>query len=583
VSILLSHDERVCFWRAAGIVYRKRLLEADDLERKGGSAEYVSPMFEASMPPPPEPWFHGNISRAIAEDRLKAQGEDSGVYLVRIRGNSEGQYALSILAQGRPIHYVLELPAEEGQPILKQDKPMPLSWGTNLHDLLDHLGQEREDLKVPLLHTAPIPNNAEELLALASADSGGGDMGADAYVNLYNKMMGNPARHSLSTAYTLEGTGLYYRIFRDPGSIGQDVRVFRRMPQKRAATFPGLFEELASGMAEQLPRNVALFARVDANDLHMHLGADMSLYASADGADEGNFDAFESGLVAHANNDGADIYDNDPSTSTAAPDNRPDNMPDNMVLNTVDDLGAYEAVDISKPPPAAGKGKGKGKGKSQGRDRTNSDANPDLPAKKGGKGKGKGKSSKDKAAPAAADEGLVYAAVDHSSTNGSGFSRGGAHQSSLRGFDGFDAANEEPDVMYSALDHGDGDAGGGSSIPEQEGVMYAAVGHGNTNDSGAAAAADEQEDITYAAVDHSSGGGGGSGFTRAPSKVMTLNGEFDGFQPAAAAAPWLHDLGRKEAEAKLKAEGLVDGPTAYNPTHRRARTLCPLSFFGIQE
>ena len=77
----------------------------------------------------------------------------------------------------------------------------------------------------------------------------------------------------------------------------------------------------------------------------------------------------------------------------------------------------------------------------------------------------------------------------------------------------------------------------------------------------------DEPDIMYAAVDH-------GGATQAPiaerneadddggtrTRTMTLDTDLGGFgSKPVQVAPWLHDMTRKEAEAKLKAEGMQDG------------------------
>ena len=95
----------------------------------------------ATSRPPPEPWFHGPITRVEAEERLRATGVPSGAYLVRSKGTADGEYALSLLTPKRAIHYVIKIPASTDEPITFQKKPIPPEWGSNLRAIINYFGQ----------------------------------------------------------------------------------------------------------------------------------------------------------------------------------------------------------------------------------------------------------------------------------------------------------------------------------------------------------------------------------------------------------------------------------------------------------
>jgi hypothetical protein len=71
--------------------------------------------------PQPARWYHGKIDRHEAESRLKATEHTTNVFLVRSK-ESDGEFALSILSQGRAIHYVVSLPETADGPITLNKK-----------------------------------------------------------------------------------------------------------------------------------------------------------------------------------------------------------------------------------------------------------------------------------------------------------------------------------------------------------------------------------------------------------------------------------------------------------------------------
>jgi hypothetical protein len=235
--------------------------------------------------PPPEAWFHGPINRTQAEERLRAAGQPSGVYLVRSKESGEGEYALSVLTPKRCIHYVVVVPANTSEPMTFQSKPIPGEWGANLRAVINYLGRKKEDV-IPVLLKIPAPlpdNGSDKLFRLAhKAYADGGDSIEDC---LYDMVTQENDQHSLGTAYTQHLSGVYYRVFYPRSShFLKDVPVFIRQNADggpAAGKASDQFVEL--GANEDVSANVALFVKLDPEDLSSHLSGN----APDDGDDDG--------------------------------------------------------------------------------------------------------------------------------------------------------------------------------------------------------------------------------------------------------------------------------------------------------
>lgn len=58
-------------------------------------------------------WYHGKITRDAAEHILKISGEEEGQFLVRESTTSPGDYVLSLIHDGQPIHYQIRRHGED--------------------------------------------------------------------------------------------------------------------------------------------------------------------------------------------------------------------------------------------------------------------------------------------------------------------------------------------------------------------------------------------------------------------------------------------------------------------------------------
>lgn len=144
-------------------------------------------------PPPPHVWFHGSISRDVAEERLASHPKPRGSFLVRARDAAEGSYALTMGKPGaKPIHYTLQLPNDTKSPLLLQGKPVPAAHGSSLKDVIAHFHSNR-GLPILLQHPVPIPSNAEKLLRVAhmqsSKSSGAGAVASPAPFEIVHDLL----------------------------------------------------------------------------------------------------------------------------------------------------------------------------------------------------------------------------------------------------------------------------------------------------------------------------------------------------------------------------------------------------------
>ena len=497
-----------------------------------GMTEFMSPVFTeaAAMPPPPELWFHGDIDRTLAEERLRSADDSiDGVYLVRTRNSNShsASYALSMLVEGRIIHYALSIPEDGRAPLLIQNVPTSHEWGTCLHDIIGTLRHPQQGCTITsgLQTPVPIPSNARDIASMYGPST--------TATEVYRKITVSPSLYTISTAFEVVRDGVFYRIFVPPDRVPLTVMVYTT---KRGSTKE--FEIIDRAAVNAW---TPVYVRVAPEQLPGLVGASMpeeaydsfdppKLAPSAGGAASGGGQAV-SGQPPHS---GAMYTAVSRGTAFAIP--HVDDSPasgDFSGFADFDESGdgdvVYSAVDHSGG--AAGLG---------GPSNESSDVLYSAVDHRGAAGVG---------GPSTESSDVLYSAVDH---------RGGAAR-------GVALANESSDVLYSAVDHGGGAAGSGATPNESSSdVLYSAVDHASTAVGGAILA--ESGDVVYSAVAHDS-----AAPARVPVPVATSDmyssvdkrGGSRNANPAAIPEPttpgWLHNVNRVEAEAILLDAGGTDG------------------------
>eukprot|EP00039_Didymoeca_costata_P017565 m.325977 g.325977 ORF g.325977 m.325977 type:complete len:1954 (+) comp16555_c0_seq1:129-5990(+) len=261
----------VAFWK--GLIPFSVNSQKTDLN----STLFSSPVFTlASGAPPPESWYHGEINRITAEDRLRGAGQASGAYLVRARKENESELVISLLFNNRPIHYVLETPPNDDR-ILFQKKP--IKWGTSCKEVIEHLMFDQEELPCPLRHAVRPPDRSDDMSKLAE-HFGRGHATRQAYEVLYNKMISEPSRYDLGCAFNIAKSGVFYRVFRPLTSVGPNVKLYTRSKTQ--------FVQNSKADAMKMPKNIPLYIRVDPKRFAEALGLEIQedqvteLWASGD-------------------------------------------------------------------------------------------------------------------------------------------------------------------------------------------------------------------------------------------------------------------------------------------------------------
>ena len=510
---------------------------------------FVSPAYNGGdvWPPSPEDWFHGDIDRTIAEDRLRGVSDQTGVFLVRTRNStsSSASYALSLVVDERFIHYAISIPEDGHAPLLIQNTPTPPEWGTCLHDIIETLGTAQPGCVVPvgLTTPVPVPSNAADLASLYHPSRGT----AAAPLEVYRTVTGSPTQYDLSSAFKLSSSGMYYRIFVPPDRVPASVLMYTLVS--------GGFQPITR---PEVTKTTKVYVRVDPEQLPALVGA------------EQGFATFEAPAHAGgAQSSGQLIYD------SHAPSQAP---------QTYENTGQMAA---SSMYASVKKGK-----------KNASQSNPQfaVPLDSGGVHHVRHQAYSQ---PLASSGGHH---VQRDTYNQPLANDDVGQQTHKLGLDGFD----EPgggDVLYSSVEHGGG--GGGGVQPTGSGdILYSAVSHGKVASHPAdmpveagggviysavtiGAAPQQAEsavtsDVLYSSVQHSNdkpaakpavdkntawgGRAGTDGLSGRPKKPhqksVTLKSAARA-APAAKTAPqdplWVHQVDRTEAESILLSEGGTDG------------------------
>jgi len=494
----------------------------------------------------------------------------SGAYLVRSKGSVDGEFALSLLTPKRAIHYVIKIPAGKEDPMLFQKKPMPAEWGSNLRSVINHLGRKEESvipvlLKVP----APIPESNDKLFRIAHKAAQ--ETGASVDHHLYTMVTEESDQYALSTAYEQHPTGVYYRVFYPRSHV--TVPVYIRIDPSGgspAGNQTDMFVEVDAN--EEMAANMPLYVKLGQDDLGSHLADspadedDGQVFYTNVGGDGGNDD--DDGVMYTAvdvgnNSNGGD--DDDGVMYTAVDVGGNDNGDD-------DDGVMYTAVDV-------------------GDDNNGGDD----------------------------DDGVMYTAVDLGGDNGQDEDGVMYTAVDLDGHGGGGGQDEDAGVMYTAVDTGGGDEFGGfddisstvvkaasikkprssasaastqpneyESAPPQSKPRGRAAsssntprgergrGRSNTQSEGRSDSSDQARRRSATTSQATGGGGGGGKSSRGPRKQRAATTSAAQQSRAARSVsqikgrggppPWLHEIdNRKDAEAKLNAEGGEDGMFLVRP------------------
>jgi hypothetical protein len=479
-----------------------------------GMTEFKSPVFAeaAAMPPPPESWFHGDIDRTLAEERLRGAADSvDGVYLVRTRNSNShsASYALSMLIDGRIIHYALSIPQDGQAPLLIQNVPTLHEWGTCLHDIIATLYHVQQGCTVTsgLRTPVPIPSSARDIASM---------YGPSTASEVYRKITLSPSLYTLSTAFEIERDGIFYRIFVPPDRVPVEVMLYTA---KRSAAKE--FEIVDRAAVDPW---TPVYVRVTPEQLRGLVGA------TASDDDYDSFDPTKFAPSAVGGNrsrmaaPGEVIYDSNGQVASDQP------LPPSGAMYTTVSKGTAFAI------PQADD------------DHSVSFGNVATPADEGG---------------------VMYSSIVVTQPRSAG-------STDFAGFEDFNESNDgdvvysavdhsngaiDVDVMYSAVDHNNGATRIGVTANDGTDIIYSAVDHAPAV-RGAIPA--ENGDVVYSAVAHDSA---------APAPVMAGSGAMyaavdkrggnRGARPAALPKPsppeWLHTVNRVEAEAILLEAGGSDG------------------------
>ena len=133
----------------------------NDAYTRTGSDAVVPPLLKRAD------FFHGEIGRSAAEDRLKAAGAlgDDGMFLVRDKG--AGKYALSRCRDGRFFHHILA--QEDAASPFKLDKTLVCDHETSpcntLEDVVSNLLKGSTAMKTQIRTPVPPPHSDQPMSA----------------------------------------------------------------------------------------------------------------------------------------------------------------------------------------------------------------------------------------------------------------------------------------------------------------------------------------------------------------------------------------------------------------------------------
>lgn len=90
-------------------------------------------------------WFHGKVTRQAAEEILRKHGQQEGLFLVRESSTATGDYSLSLIFEGLPVHYQIR---RHGEDALFNIDEGPIFHG--LEELIEHYQHEANGLVTQL-------------------------------------------------------------------------------------------------------------------------------------------------------------------------------------------------------------------------------------------------------------------------------------------------------------------------------------------------------------------------------------------------------------------------------------------------
>eukprot|EP00911_Craspedida_sp_UC1_P001135 UC1_evm1s857 len=148
---------------------------------------YSNPMF--NEPVSVDDWYHGAIPRDEAEQRLKANGMDAGLFLVRCErstSNGEEVFEICLVSAGAVYH----APVSRGADgiFMVDGAPCESSWGRYLLDVIEKLRVQPHSLPRSLGRPCPPPLSA---VNVTYVKSGSDFAGSDLYSSPRGSMVGD--------------------------------------------------------------------------------------------------------------------------------------------------------------------------------------------------------------------------------------------------------------------------------------------------------------------------------------------------------------------------------------------------------